>query len=557
MIDDRTEEKLRELLELYRLVGRATNDTIWDWCLVTDRVVYSEAAQTMFGYAADEIGVGDNWWTDRVHPDDIDRVNDVVKAVLSAGDESWSVEYRFRCGDGTYADVLERGFVVRNERGEATRMIGSMQNVTDRKRVEVAQRFLAESSRLLSSSLDIDETIRSLTRLAVPCLADFCIVDLRREDGGMVRVAWQCADPAKEAVMEAARDYPVQADRVGMAAGAASMAEPLLMAEVTDAFIEAVAYDDTHLRIMRNLGLRSLMVLPLMARGRMLGVLTFSSSQPGRYGPSDLELAAALAERASLAIDNAQLYRKALEASQAKSNFLAVMSHEFRTPLTAVIGYAELLEGGVSGPTTPRQREHLGHIKSSAWHLLRLIEEILLFARTDAADLTLARDHVMVADLLRDVAGIVDPVVREKGIELRVELAESVREIETDCGKLRQILLNILSNAVKFTDTGVVVLSVFRDGEEIVFEVSDTGIGIAPEHLDRIFEPFWQADQSVTRRRGGTGLGLSVTRELAHRLGGGVTVERREEGGSIFRVRIPGRCAEATSPSAVPVVVGA
>src|SRR5690606_153906 len=87
VIDDRTEEKLRELLELYRLVGRATNDTIWDWCLVTDRVVYSEAAQTMFGYAADEIGVGDNWWTDRVHPDDIDRVNDVVKAVLSAGDE--------------------------------------------------------------------------------------------------------------------------------------------------------------------------------------------------------------------------------------------------------------------------------------------------------------------------------------------------------------------------------------------------------------------------------------------------------------------------------------
>jgi signal transduction histidine kinase len=248
-----------------------------------------------------------------------------------------------------------------------------------------------------------------------------------------------------------------------------------------------------------------------------------------------------LATRAAIAIDNAQLYRGALAASEAKSAFLATISHELRTPLNAIIGYTSLLEEGIEGALSQPQLSQLGRIRASANHLLSLIDEVLTFSRVDAGKEIVRRDDVDLGVVIREAVAMVKPSADAKGITLRAE-AGDVR-IVTDEGKLRQILLNLLSNAIKFSDAGEVVVSTRENGESISISIADSGIGIAAENLERIFAPFWQVEQRSTRRVGGTGLGLSVSRSLARLLGGDVSVESTADGGSTFTVTLPRQTA--------------
>jgi signal transduction histidine kinase len=226
-------------------------------------------------------------------------------------------------------------------------------------------------------------------------------------------------------------------------------------------------------------------------------------------------------------------------ANRAKSDFLAVMSHELRTPLNAIIGYEALLSDGITGPVDDAQRTQLARIRASAAHLLALIDEVLSFSRVEAGMEVVRREPVSVDRVVTEAAEMVAPAAGAKHLSLEVRLPDEPLILETDPAKLRQILANLLSNAVKFTERGVVTLSASGDDGVIVLEVRDTGIGIAPEHLERIFDPFWQVEQSPTRRAGGSGLGLAVTRRLARLLGGDVEVESAGGKGSVFRVRVP------------------
>jgi signal transduction histidine kinase len=284
---------------------------------------------------------------------------------------------------------------------------------------------------------------------------------------------------------------------------------------------------------------RSVLAMPLDARGRKLGAMTFAvRSSAQRFTPADMELITEIARRAALAIDNAQLYEAALLANQAKADFLTVMSHELRTPLTAIMGYTELLADGVSGPVSEVQQGQLQRIDASARHLLQLIEAILAFARVEAGR---EEVHLELCDLrliAAEVSMLIQPVATKQGLRLVSDLQPDMGLVRSDPGKIRQILINLLSNAVKFTERGELGLSVFREGAELVLRVSDTGIGIAPEHIARIFDPFWQVEQPRTRRVGGTGLGLSVTRHLARMLGGDIHVTSTLGVGSTFTVRL-------------------
>ena len=226
-------------------------------------------------------------------------------------------------------------------------------------------------------------------------------------------------------------------------------------------------------------------------------------------------------------------------ASRAKSDFLAVMSHELRTPLNAIVGYAELLHDGVVGPVSAEQREQLQRVQLSARHLVELVDEILSFTRLDAEAPSVHAGPVELAEVTREAGAIVEPVALAKGLRFALRPSREAVAFNSDAGKVRQVLVNLLSNAIKFTERGEVVLSSWPEDGRVVFEVQDTGIGIAPEHLDRVFEPFWQADQTATRKTGGAGLGLSVSRRLAHALGGDVTVESAVGKGSRFRLWIP------------------
>jgi signal transduction histidine kinase len=227
-------------------------------------------------------------------------------------------------------------------------------------------------------------------------------------------------------------------------------------------------------------------------------------------------------------------------ASSAKSDFLAVMSHELRTPLTAIIGYEELLADEIAGPINAQQAQQLSRVKASAQHLLGLIDEILTFSRLEAGRETIRMEIVEVNRMIEEAAALISPLAGEKKLGFAVYPLDPPRQMRVDAGKLRQILVNLLSNAVKFTTQGGITLTTAVESGELVVRVADTGVGIAADHAERIFEPFWQVEQKATRRVGGTGLGLTVTRRLARLLGGDVKVESVAGEGAVFTLRLPG-----------------
>ncbi len=207
--------------------------------------------------------------------------------------------------------------------------------------------------------------------------------------------------------------------------------------------------------------------------------------------------------------------------------------------MNAIIGFSELLVDEMAGPLSGKQREFVSRIRASSVHLLQLINEVLTYARVEAGRESIHLEPVDVAALVRETAVLLEPLAAEGGLRLQVRVPEEALEVETDLAKVRQILLNLLSNAVKFTKRGEVEVRLEEVEGWVVLTVRDSGIGIGPEHLERIFEPFWQAEPVNTRRSGGTGLGLSVTRNLAQLLGGEVEVESTPGAGSTFTVRLP------------------
>jgi signal transduction histidine kinase len=247
-------------------------------------------------------------------------------------------------------------------------------------------------------------------------------------------------------------------------------------------------------------------------------------------------------ERAqALALENAAAARDEAErANRAKNDFLAVMSHELRTPLNAIIGYGSLLRDGIPDPATPGQRQQIERIGASAKHLLALIDEVLTLSRLELGRERITPSTIGVATLVEEAVAMMEPDARKKGLTLSFVGPEQEVTMMTDAGKLRQALVNLLGNAVKFTDQGEVCLRAYveHDGEEVVFEVEDTGIGISADHLPRVFDAFWQVDQAPTRRVGGTGLGLHVTRRLVRLLGGDVWARSVVGEGSCFTIRL-------------------
>jgi signal transduction histidine kinase len=252
-------------------------------------------------------------------------------------------------------------------------------------------------------------------------------------------------------------------------------------------------------------------------------------------------------EKAALAEENAFLLHRAREASRVKSEFLAVVSHELRTPLNAIIGYIDLMQMEISGPVSETQHRQLERVRASSRHLLEMVDDILTFSRLEAGREDVRIEAVEYGQLTHDAAALVQPLADQKGLDVRVRTPAQPCSGETDGRKVRQILLNLLSNAVKFTEQGSVSVESETHGDDIVFHVRDTGIGIPTAHLEEIWDAFSQVEESHTRRIGGTGLGLSVVRRLSRLLGGEASVTSTPGEGSTFTVRLPRRAQPVSS----------
>ena len=432
----------------------------------------------------------------------------------------------------------------RDARGEVAGVVGVATNITERRRREQANLLLADAGRVLTESLDFRATLNRVAQLVTPALADWCSVVLVGPTGTLETLAVAHADPDKVRwAREAGERYPADAEATTGVPAVVRTGRSELYPEISDEMLVGAARDDSHLQLLRTLGMRSAMIVPIRAHGRTMGAITLIGAESGRqFTVLDLPIAEELARRSALAIENAELFQAAASANRAKSEFMATMSHELRTPLNAILGYTSLLADEITGPVSSAQQEQLLRIRASATHLLGLIDEVLSFARLEAGREQISMQEVDVRAVFEEAASLVRPMAAAKQLPLVVELpadSDGALHLETDLLKLRQILVHQLTNAVKFTDHGTVTLAAGTDGPDIVFTVRDSGIGIPAPHLERVFEPFWQVEQAASRRVGGTGLGLSVTRRLARLLGGEVAVESAPGQGSIFTVRLP------------------
>ena len=283
------------------------------------------------------------------------------------------------------------------------------------------------------------------------------------------------------------------------------------------------------------------LITPLIAHDRMLGVLTVSRSVGAPdFSTRDRARLQAIADHASLGLWKLRLLDEAQAASQAKSDFMATMSHELRTPLTALTGYGELLAEEIVGPLTDQQADVVDRMRSVTHHLAVVIDEILTFSNLEAGRETARFHSVDVALLVRSVLAVVEPQARHRGIAFNVDVSAGV-QLVSDADKVRQILVNLVGNAIKFTDAGLVTLAVSAAADRLAFRVEDTGIGIQPSDRARLFQAFTQLESGLTRRHGGTGLGLFISHRLATMLGGWIDVESELGKGSTFTLFIPVR----------------
>jgi PAS domain S-box-containing protein len=502
------------------------------------RVVYSnQAACALFGREAAAMR-GRPVTEVAPVPDPATAGDDTLERI--GGNAAWVGEAIVRTADGPAVPVLVTDTPLLDGAGRPAGMVRVLTDLSSRRKAERSQRILADAGAVLSASLDYGSTLRNLLDVLVPELADACMIDLLGESGMAERLDARHIDTHKEELARELRHrYPVDLGSVHPLAEVMRTGRSWLMREITDSAMRDVARDEEHLRVLRSLGYRTGMIVPLRTGGRTFGALSlFRSEGPHRYDELDLRLAEELARRAATAIEHARLYEQAVLANRSKSDFLAVMSHELRTPLTTIIGYSDLMIGGVPEPIGERGVGYVRRVRTAADHLLGLIDQILIYARLELGRIDTQAEPVSAVDIVREVAGLVEPIAEESGLVFTVNVPQPFL-IETDIGKVRQVLLNLLTNAIKFTERGSVEMGAAQNGEEVLFTVRDTGAGIAPENLEHIFDAFWQVDQSSTRHAGGTGLGLSVSRRLARLLGGDILVESEVGRGSTFTVHLP------------------
>jgi signal transduction histidine kinase len=423
-------------------------------------------------------------------------------------------------------------------------------DVTMRRAAAERMAVIADANDVLASTLDLREGLVRLADVIVPRLASGCAIDLLDDDGALERIVARDEDPDREDSLRRLREmepfdtvpeHPVHAVlRTGT---------PWLFREVTEADILTGTHLREHIEEVRLHAWRTAMFVPLMARGRIVGALALGGG-PERtpFGDDDLTAAIVLGRRAALAIENARLFadaesarQQAEEANRAKSEFLATMSHELRTPLTAIRGFAELLTDEIVGPINETQRDQLLRIDAASSHLVSLVDDILRYSRLAAGGEEVRPTRFSIRDACEAAADLVRPAAARKSLDLRCRVDGPDEIVETDLGKTKQILVNLLANAVKFTECGHVELAAAVLAGRATFVVSDTGGGIATSQLESIFDPFRQVDQSITRRAGGSGLGLTIARRLARLLGGDIHVASHLGEGSMFTVDIPRR----------------
>ncbi|MGI8421953.1 MAG: ATP-binding protein [Gaiellaceae bacterium] len=662
----RQAEQLREaeLAELrrvsedrYRFLAESIPDQVWTAVPGGELDYVNRRVTDYFGRSFEQmIGWG---WSELIHPDDLPLTIARWTNALETGDE-YTNEFRLRrASDGSYRWHLARALSMRGDDSAIVKWFGTNTDIDDRKQIEEQRSFIVEASSLLGSSLDYSATLAAVAELSVPVIADWCQVVIVEDDGSLRQLAVAHADPQKvKFAFELEERYPPDPEAQTGPPAVVRTGKAELVPEITDEMLAAGAVDDLHLDLIRELGLRSYMCVPLVARERVVGTITFIAAESGRvYDADDMMLAEELARRAAVAVDNARLYtaseeraraarvlesvgdavflldrdeairlwnpaaeaitglareqvlgKKAQEAipgwsrlsdrvpiadapgpaafetvplelggrelwlsisgvetgegtvyafrdlteeralEELRQDMVATVSHELRTPLAAIYGSALTLRRDDITLEVQLRDQLLTVIAEESDRLATIVNDLLLASQLDADTVRVSTERTdarTLAEQVIEVAGLNVP----ETITLELEAPRKLPKVECDPGQLRQVLGNLLENAVKYSPNGGRVRLALEPGERTLrFSVSDEGLGIPAAEQRRVFEKFYRVDPNMSRGIGGTGLGLFICRELVRRVGGRIWVESQEGSGSTFFVELPRAASGKKAP---------
>src|SRR5438067_8340098 len=434
----------------------------------------------------------------------------------------------------------EDKLLFRTMASRATSIVIKAQLLAELRRTESAHRFLAEASRQFAQSLDYEATLKRIARLAVPTIADWCVVDLI-QNGALQRVSVSHADPDKEKLAyELEERYPQDPNAATGIPHVLRTGRPELIAEITDAEMASTATDSQHLEILRGLGLKSYIIVPILSRDQVLGTIAFVTAESKRrYSEDDLRIAEDLAGRAATAIENARLYAEAQNAVQLREQVLAIVSHDLRNQLGVISMGTNLLAMKVStlkdGADVAKPVETIQRTASSMQHLLG---DLLDMASIQAGRLSFEPQRVGLKSVLVESYDSHQLIARDKGVRLHSETAVDDVDVICDRDRVLQVLGNLLGNAIKFCDAGdTVTLRAELRAKDVLIAVGDTGPGISREDLPTSVEAYSTIERPG--KGGGTGLGLYITKGIVERHGGRIWVDSEAGTGSTFFFTLP------------------
>lgn len=495
-------------------------------------VIFNEGAEKIFGYRRDEI---------------VGQPLDVLIPERFRADHGPAMR-RFAAGPVTSRRMGERRaiFGLRRDGSEFSAdaaishlnthgqrlMTVVLRDVTERTRMEAEQRLLAETGALLAASLDLEQTLQQVGSLGTRAGADVCVVYLLAPDGVPTRARVAAVDQA-HAELAAQLERLAMEHHVAFLAAALRSDQPVLHPRVVDGTIGA---DGSRAQALAAIPVASVMALPLTARSRRIGALVMIACGGRSFGPSDLTFAGQLAHAAALAVDNANLYRAATEATRARDDVLGVVAHDLRSPLNGMIlSLQALSQRLVKRGAADLNDEWVTALQGGARTMNRLIQDLLDITRMDAGRLMLQAAPCAPVQLVRHAVAQSTPLAA--GLEVVSDVPDGLPDVLADEGRVLQVMANLVGNAIKFTPPhGRIVLGARLVGNSVEFRVTDNGPGIAPDQLDRIFDRFWQADNHDRR---GAGLGLSIAKAIVELHGGVIRAGSTIGAGATFSFTLP------------------
>jgi len=501
-------------------------------------VFFNEAAGKMFGYSKAEI-IGQP--LDILLPDRFRKVHDEHVAHFGSGA---ACSRRMAERGAALVGLRKNGeefpveiSISRMATDHGPVLTAVCRDINERKRAAPEQQVLAELGAVLVSSLDYEETLKGIASLAVKFLADWCIVDVFKGDGAVLRLHLAHADPSQAPLAEEWRRIErEQAHGLRMTPVLAT-AEPFLATEIPRRYIASIAPSAEYRRLLERLGPASILALPLLAQGRLLGAITFLSTNPGRrFGPEDLRIATEVVHRAALAIENARLYRSAREAIGTRDEVLGIVAHDLRNPLHSIGMAAEMLSGKLRQDDAGVRRL-IDTITHASERANRLIRDLLEVSRFETGRLFLERTRQPIRELLLEAVEMLAPAAQAASLGLTVDAPENLPLLYLDRDRILQVLTNLIGNSIKFTPSGGrITVAAATSGREVRFSVKDTGAGMAPAHLKRIFDRFYQVDGTDQR---GAGLGLHIAKVFIEAHGGRIWCESRAGSGTTMFFVVP------------------